>query len=228
MKKIIFAVFAHPDDESFGPSGTLLMDARAGNDVHLMTLTTGQNGTNPENHSDLGAVRLEEWHAAGKLIGAKTQHYLGYVDGELRNNLYHEIADKINATIDEILADESSDIEIEFMTNDLNGISGHIDHIVAARVACFVFFSRKQKDGRFTRIRLACIPKTMIDKPNTDWLYMEAGREEHEINEVIDAREHADEIFAIMRAHYTQRGDGESHIERRGRDVGMNYFIVLT
>jgi LmbE family N-acetylglucosaminyl deacetylase len=228
MKKYIFAIFAHPDDESFGPSGTLLKEVAAGTEVHLMTLTTGQNGMNPDEHADLGAVRLEEWHKAGKLIGATSQHYLGYVDGELRNNLYHEIAAKINSVIDEILENAPENCQIEFLTNDLNGISGHIDHIVAARVACYVFFTRKEKDDRFTRIRLTCIPRSLVTEANTSWLYMEAGRPDEQIDEIVDATDYADKIFAIMRAHHTQRSDGESHIERRGRNVGMNYFIVLS
>ena len=37
MKKIIFGIFAHPDDEAFGPSGTLLLETRSGTELHLIT-----------------------------------------------------------------------------------------------------------------------------------------------------------------------------------------------
>ena len=55
---------------------------------------------------------------------------------------------------------------------------------------------------------------------------MEAGRNEQEIDEVVDARQYRDEIIEIMRAHHTQRWDGEAHIEKLGDEIGMNYFIV--
>ena len=38
------AVFAHPDDESFGPGGTLARYAARGADVFLVTATRGEMG----------------------------------------------------------------------------------------------------------------------------------------------------------------------------------------
>jgi len=226
MKKIIFGIFAHPDDEAFGPSGTLLMETKAGNDVHLITLTIGDAGTNPDNVPDLGAVREKEWHEAGRLIGAKSMHFLGYKDGQLNNLAMLEIYEKLLALVTDITKDEPSDVQIEFMSMDTNGISGHIDHIVAARSACYVFYKLKESDPRVTRIRLACIPKSYLPEPNTHWLYMDAGRDDSEIGEISDAREYYDEIITIMRAHHSQRGDGESHIENRGDQIGISHFIV--
>ena len=61
MKKVIFGIFAHPDDESFGPSGTLLKLRRSGYDLHLIVLTDGEAGVNPDGIENLGEVRLQEW-----------------------------------------------------------------------------------------------------------------------------------------------------------------------
>ncbi|MFZ2494806.1 MAG: PIG-L family deacetylase [Candidatus Saccharimonadales bacterium] len=61
MKKVIFGIFAHPDDEAFGPAGTLIQEVQNGSEVHLITLTAGQAGSNPDNHEDPGAIRLKEW-----------------------------------------------------------------------------------------------------------------------------------------------------------------------
>jgi len=226
MKKIIFGIFAHPDDEAFGPSGTLLMETKAGNDVHLITLTLGDAGTNPDNHADLGAVREKEWHEAGQLIGAKSMHFLGYKDGQLNNLAMLEIYEKLLALVADTIKDESRDVQIEFMSMDTNGLTGHIDHIVAARSACYTFYKLKEHDPRVTRIRLVCIPKSQLPEPNTHWLYMDAGRDDSEIDEVSDAREYYDEIIAIMRAHHSQRGDGETHIANRGDQLGISHFIV--
>lgn len=227
MKKIIFGIFAHPDDEAFGPSGTLLLETRAGTELHLITLTIGDAGTNPDNHVDLGKIRLQEWQTAGKLMGASSMHYLGYADGQLNNQTMIEAGHKIVKLVTKIVKSADKNTSIEFMTSDLNGISGHIDHIVAARTACWAFYRLKSADDRFTRIRLACIPRQMLPNANTNWLYMEPGRSEAEIGEVVDARPLRDDIITIMRAHHTQRGDGESHIAQRKEKLGLNYFIVM-
>jgi len=226
MKKIIFAIFAHPDDESFGPSGTLLSETRSGTELHLILLTSGDAGTNPDNHPDLGVVRLEEWRKAGQLMGATGMHYLDYKDGQLNNLAMLEASQRIIDLITPIVKAASADTEIELLTNDLNGITGHIDHIVAARTACYVFYTLKQHDPRFTRIRLTCLADTAMPHSNTHWLYMEAGRSANEINETVDARHLRDELITIIRTHHTQRADGEQHIAHQGETIGLNHFIV--
>lgn len=226
MKKIIFAIFAHPDDEAFGPAGTLLLETRNGAELHLILLTSGDAGMNPDQHADLGAVRLQEWQAAGKLMGATDMHYLGYKDGQLHNLAMLEASERIIELITPIIDAAPAETEVELLTNDLNGITGHIDHIVAARAACYVFYTLKQRDPRFTRIRLACVPATSLPDSNTNWLYMEAGRNDDEINETVDARHLRDELVTIIRTHHTQRGDGEQHITQRGDSIGLCHFIV--
>lgn len=226
MKKLLFAVFAHPDDESFGPSGTLLLETQAGTELHLILLTSGDDGMNPDNHAELSSIRLQEWQAAGKLMGAHAMHYLGYKDGQLNNHSMLEVSTRIQELITPIIAAAPANIEIEFLSNDLNGITGHIDHIVAARAACHVFYSLKKHDKRLQRIRLCCLPRSEAPTDNVDWLYMEAGRLPGEIGEIIDARHFRDKIIAIIRTHRTQRHDGEQHIAKRGEQMGMNYFII--
>ncbi|HEV7952381.1 MAG TPA: PIG-L family deacetylase, partial [Candidatus Saccharimonadales bacterium] len=208
------------------PSGTLLLETRAGTELHIILLTSGDSGLNPDKHDNLGVVRLREWYAAGKLMGAHGMHYLGYKDGQLNNHSMIEISERIQELMAPIITDAPADTKIEFMTNDLNGITGHIDHIVAARAACHVFYSMKRRDARFTRIRLCCVSDKDIPESNADWLYMEAGRQDNEIDEVIDARAVRDEVIAIIRTHHTQRSDGEHHIARRGEQIGLDNFIV--
>lgn len=227
-QRLIFGIFAHPDDEAFGPSGTFLKEVAGGAELHLITLTIGQNGMNPDNHKNLGDVRKKEWQRSGELMGATSQHDLGYVDGHLCNVDMLEACEKIQALVRETAA--GRDVIIEFVTTDMNGISGHIDHIVAARAAVLAFYRLREDPKLGTamrRIRLACIPRSQLPKPNTAWLYMEAGRRDDEIAEVVDARDYYEKIIEIMHAHHTQRSDGEGHIKLRGRELGMNYFMVL-
>lgn len=225
MKKVIFGIFAHPDDEAFGPSGTLLLETRDGTELHLITLTAGENGMNPDNHTYLRAVRLGEWRAAGNLMGATSMRHLGYTDGELGNNAFLEIVERLETIIRER---GDKNVEVEIMSMDLNGISGHIDHIVAARAASFVFYRLKAEGWPVSRLRLACIPRPLAPKVDTKFVYMEPGRQRAEITETIDARCVVDKVYAIMRCHRTQRDDGEMHIKQSGEMVAVNYFIVKT
>jgi LmbE family N-acetylglucosaminyl deacetylase len=228
MKKLLFALFAHPDDESFGPSGTLLLETRAGTELHLILLTSGDGGMNPDNHPDLSKVRLDEWEAAGKLMGASGMHYLGYKDGQLNNHSMIEATERVIELITPIIDAAPPHTKIEFMTNDLNGITGHIDHIVAARTACQVFYTLKERGTPLERIRLCCLSRDDAPENNTNWLYMEAGHIPQEIDETIDARHLHNDITTIIRTHHTQRHDGEYCIQQRGDRLGLNHFIVKT
>jgi len=226
MKKIIFGIFAHPDDEAFGPAATLLHETKQGAELHLICLTAGEAGVNPDNHDDLATVRLEEWRAAGTLIGATSMHHLCYIDGRLCNNDYHEIAGEITKIVNNTLNEHSEKLEIEFMSMDFNGVTGHIDHIVAARVAAFVFYQQRELDRNMTRMLLSCVPRSEAPKPNTDWLYMDAGRA-REVCQMVAFPELHHQVIEIIRAHHTQRNDGETHIKRRRNEVTTNYFMIL-
>lgn len=227
MKKVLFGIFAHPDDEGFGPAGTIIKEVRENStDVHIITITPGDAGVNPDNYEDLGAARLAEWHEAGRLLGTASQHTLGYRDGWLANHLYHEVAEKITEVITTTLEHYSEPVEVDVMTFDLNGLSGHIDHIFASRVACYVFYMQKASDHRFKRLRFMCIPKEYAPSHNTNWLYMDAGRSTSECTEVIDARSYRDDIIAVMRSYHSQRNDCEYHLQQRGDNLGIEYFIT--
>ncbi len=226
MKKIILGVFAHPDDEAFGPAGTLLKEAIAGTELHLVTLTAGEAGMNPDNVPDLGAVRLKEWHAAGELLGAKSMKFFSYGDGKLNNTDMIEIGNQLIAHATSLLHDEPEDVTFEFMTLDLNGYTGHVDHIVAARAVCYAFYALKQTDHRINRIRLACLPDKLFPTENTDWIFMEAGRSPDEVGEIVDARNLREDILTVMQAHQSQKSDYEYNVRTQGDNLGLNYFIV--
>lgn len=225
MKKILFGIFAHPDDEAFGPVATLLKEVADGTELHLIVLTAGENGTNPDNLPNLGEVRLQEWRAAGALIGATSMHHLGYTDGTLNNIAHLEVADKVAALVQETVAGRD-DTEIEFMSLDLNGYTGHIDHIVAARSACLAFYRLREKELPMSRVRLACLPRDEVPAVNTGFVFMQPGFTPEEIDETVDGSELTGKIDEIMRCHHTQRGDYESVTASRGDKLAINYFVV--
>lgn len=225
MQKILFGIFAHPDDEAFGPVATLLKEVREGTELHLVVLTGGENGTNPDNLPNLGEVRIQEWRAAGELIGASSMHHLGYTDGTLNNINQLEITDKVMEIVKSTTGGRD-DIEIEFMSLDLNGYTGHIDHIVAARSTCLAFYRLREHELPMTRVRLACLSREEIPALNTEFVLMEPGRTPEEIDETVDGTEFSDKIHEIMQKHHTQRADYETVTAYKGDKLGINYFIV--
>lgn len=227
MKKLIFGIFAHPDDEAFGPVGTFLTEKKNRSEVHLICATAGENGTNPDNDPALGETRLKEWQKAGELMDADSMHYLGYEDGMLCNAVYIEAAEKIQRIVGDAITERDDIASIEFLSLDPNGLSGHIDHIFISRVACYVFYKLKEKDERFSKIRLACLHRDDFPDANLGWLYMDAGRTAEQIGETVDASQYIDSIKEIMAAHHTQRADCESILKRRGDRVAINHFLVL-
>lgn len=226
MKKIIFGVFAHPDDEAFGPCGTLLKESRSGSDIHLIMLTAGDAGINSVGASDLAQLRLEEWKKAGELLGTKSMHFLGYKDGQLDNVSMIKIAHQVNEIVTATLENAPEDAHVEFICFDFTGLSGHIDHIVASRAACLAFYRLQEHDARLRRIRLFCLPASLYPSHTTHWLYKEAGQPENVIDEVVDARDLREDIIKVMRTHKTQSQDCEAILNIHGDQLGLNHFIV--
>lgn len=226
MQKILFGIFAHPDDEAFGPAASLITDVQNGTELHLITLTDGGNGQNPENHPNLGEIRLQEWRKAGELIGASSMQHLGYTDGSLCNIDHIRIADRIAEIVTQTVNDRT-DIEIEFMSLDLNGFTGHIDHIVASRSTCLAYYRLRDMRMPMKRVRLFCWSKDDQPTVDTGFVFMEPGRRDDEINETVDAKQHIDRVHLIMQAHHTQRNDYEWMIKKRGDKLAINHFIIV-
>ncbi|MBI1800509.1 MAG: PIG-L family deacetylase [Chloroflexi bacterium] len=82
--RVLLAVLAHPDDESFGPGGTLAKAARAGADVHFLCGTGGEAGTVAPEHlrgfDSVADLRWTELTCAAQALGLAGIHHLGFRD----------------------------------------------------------------------------------------------------------------------------------------------------
>ena len=94
--KTVVCIFAHPDDEAFGPGGTIAKFAKR-HRVYILSATKGEAGEDSERQgqSTLARRRAEELRTAARILGARNVYFLGFKDGALSNNLYHALAAKI-------------------------------------------------------------------------------------------------------------------------------------
>lgn len=229
MKRILFGIFAHPDDEGFGPSGTLIKEVDNGAELHLMCVTRGEAGMNPDHCEDLGMVRYKEWRNAGKLIGASSMHCLGFADGSLCNNIYHELAHRIEACIVQILEREHEPFEVEIMTFDTSGLSGHLDHVALSMIVTYTFLRLRQErtEWAFKRLRYFCLAHDKRFAHNTAYVYMPPGRAPTEIDEIVDVSDVMQRKLAVMHAHQSQRTDLAWHLEHRADELRREYFCYF-
>lgn len=83
-KKVLLAVLAHPDDESFGMGGTLAFYAKKGVQVHLICATRGEAGSMDEDcldgYESVAARREAELRCAADALGLTGVVFLGYRD----------------------------------------------------------------------------------------------------------------------------------------------------
>ena len=83
-QRTLLAVFAHPDDESFGPGGTLARYAAQGVHVWLVCATGGEAGeiapTLMAEHRRPEQVRAAELCCAAQILGLQGVEWLGYRD----------------------------------------------------------------------------------------------------------------------------------------------------
>lgn len=232
MQKVVVGIFSHPDDEAFGPSATLIKEAQAGAAVVLICATRGERGMNPDNHKDLGAVRLEEWHTACDLIGAAETHNLGYADGSLCNAVYGEIVEVVERLVRKFCDRQAGEVELCFMTFDLNGMTGHLDHIAMSSITTQVFYRLKAKSLTHTTVKeLAyyCLSEKQQSQPNPDYfVFMPAGRKEAEITRRVEARELLDKKYSVIRAHHSQREDAAEILAKADDYHAIDNFIVIS
>lgn len=210
MKKVTVGIFAHPDDESFGPSGTLLSLVRDQVDVHLLLLTDGEAGANPGNAPDLAQVRLDEWNRASELLGAASTAALHFPDGTLSHDMYIAIGAVLHAEVHRICESYAEPIELSFMTFDQNGLTGHLDHIAASYLATHQFYSLKNDTP--TNVTMGelwyyCLSREHA--PQREWTdyYMPIGRDDDYITNLVDVSKYLQEKIAIMDVHTTQAHD---------------------
>lgn len=126
----VLAVFAHPDDETYGPGATLARLSAEGSEVRLITLTRGESASLGASHlyspDLLAEVRERELGCACRALGISHYETFSFPDKALETVPYGELAAPVIKALEEFRPHLVITFEPE-------GISGHQDHRVVSK-----------------------------------------------------------------------------------------------
>ena len=150
----LLGVFAHPDDESFGPGGTLARYAAQGAQVHVIIATDGDAGSVNENHQrqdgrTLAQERSEELARAAVELGVASIWNLPYRDSGMRGSpdnahpraLMQQPIERLAAELVDYIRRLKPQVVI---THDPYGGYGHPDHIRCCEAVTAAFYAAGQ------------------------------------------------------------------------------------
>lgn len=190
----VLAIFAHPDDEAFGPGGTLSRYSLTGHTVRLITITRGEAGSlGPASRltpPELGELRSSELRCSAKALRLSSQEIHDLPDGKLADLP----GDRGPAIVRQEIETFHPDALISFHSE---GISGHPDHRTVSRwclravqeqtrpLRLFAYGVSAEQARRATHRKLTPIP-------------------EDEITHVIDVYAYLRYKFEAIRCHRSQ------------------------
>ena len=215
MKPVV-AVIAHPDDEAFGPAGTLAQLAQT-REVYLICVTNGEEGQNNSSKKEpLTEIRHNELLESAKVLGIKKVFFLGFQDGTLSNNVYHKVADKIRT----ILTELEPEIVI---TNELHGVSGHLDHIAVSFITSYVC----QKLSFISEVWYFCLLADRMPRITDYFVYFPKGYSTDQINKTVDISSVWSQKIQAMQKHESQKQDMARVLEVFQTLPLEDHFIVV-
>lgn len=216
--KTVVGIFAHPDDEVFGPGGTLATLAEDGTAVYLICVTDGDAGQNSSSEDrSLGEIRREELLASAKELGVLEVFFLGYKDGTLCNELYHEIAGKIQTIVQAINPER-------ILTMESRGVSGHLDHIAVSMIASYIF----EHTDTIDEIWYYALTEHARSFQLPYFIYFPPGYPPSAISKTVSIENVWDKKVSAMRKHVSQSHDMERLLGNFMKRPKEEYFIVMT
>ncbi len=167
--KVLLAVLAHPDDETFGMGGTLALYAHRGVQVHLVCATRGEAGTVSPEHlqgfDNIAQLRESELRCAASHLGLADVHFLGYRDSGMAGSPENQHPEALaSAKLDQVVERVTGHIRRikpqVVVTFDPAGGYGHPDHI-ASHLATVEAFQAAGDSGRFPAAGPPFVPQKL-------------------------------------------------------------------
>jgi LmbE family N-acetylglucosaminyl deacetylase len=218
MPKRILFLMAHPDDETFGPGGTIARYARSGAEVRLATATRGEAGMVGDppvtDREHLGEVRAGELMAAAEILGISSVHFLGFLDGQLatvpREQLVERAVEVIRRVRPHVLVGFGPE-----------GVSRHADHMVMCEVALSAFDRAADPtwypgDGAPAWSPLKLYQFEIAQELFAGWDAPLAGVPRANLTTFIDTEEQVETKIRAFHCHKTQAKDTLRILERPG------------
>lgn len=217
MNRVVFAIFAHPDDETL-VAGTLMKLHAEGAAIYLVTMTSGDAGTNPSGTLDLASLRLEEWRRSAAIIGTTGTYPLHYPDGALSTSDIPALTEAI-ATLIRSTPRQS---ELSIISFDKDGVTGHPDHIIAHTVA-----NKLTEDFRGTGMYFRLSSEHARQGPGTDEFPL-TGYPIADMDLCNDVRPFMNSKRTVMDCHESQKRDMAKWKECSDDVVATECFRLVT
>ncbi|OGG14836.1 hypothetical protein A2773_07090 [Candidatus Gottesmanbacteria bacterium RIFCSPHIGHO2_01_FULL_39_10] len=211
MNKRLLAVFAHPDDEAFGPGGTLAKYAHEDVEIDLVCATRGEAGGD-------GKIREKELLESARILGIKKVEFLDFVDGTLCNAIYHDLAKKIMRKINSFKPQV-------IMTIERRGVSGHLDHIAVSMITTYSYIHTNVAK----KLYYYCLTKEARESEgrlDDYFVYFPEGYPDAEITTKINIEKYWDQKVEAMKAHKSQIKDVNFILSRYRRLPKVDSFIL--
>jgi len=214
----LLAIFAHPDDESFRPGGTLALLARRGVRVVVLTATRGEAGScggPPLCRADeLAAVRERELHCACAALGIQSPRLLNYQDGHLSEANPEQVVARILAVARELRPQV-------MLTFGPDGLSGHPDHSAIGKWASEAFCGAENVSALYT----VAVPQSLATRLGMPQIH---AVPDSQIAVTVDVSAVWDAKLAAIRCHATQTSSSpilRAPIERQRMFLGTEHFV---
>jgi mycothiol S-conjugate amidase len=173
----LLAVFAHPDDESFGAGGILALAASRSEPVWLICATNGDEGGKADESGDHAMdpeIRIGELRCACEALGINPPIMLGYRDSGMENwAAGPKPGSFVLADADEVvgrIVDEFRRLRpATVVTFDPGGGYGHPDHRRVSEVTTAAFERIRDEPGAPRALYHSAMPRSIAEAMVAEW-----------------------------------------------------------
>jgi LmbE family N-acetylglucosaminyl deacetylase len=233
------AIFAHPDDDTYGLAGTLAL-GRGEIQYTAIVATSGEAGpiSDPSlaTRETLAEVREGEEREAIRAAGADDAvvHFLRYPDGELKDVPREELVERVAG----LLRDARPHVVVTFGPE---GITKHDDHVTIGAAATEAFHKAQAEEAHagdpdrgFQRLLYVAIPSSEIDRfweslrargidiGDPEGPFMPRGVPDDTVSHRVDCTSVLKPKMQALHAHRTQR-DEVDQIPEDLQEVVLGY-----